>query len=227
MSEEIILKVENLNVSFKENKIINNLSFELKQGEFLTILGPNGAGKTVLLRTLIGNFPYKGKIIWKSGIKFGYVPQRLAYIKNIPISIEEFFKIKGVSIKKTREILEKIGLSKKIKEEVGKLSSGEFQRLLIGWALSKDPQVLLFDEPMAGVDIKAKKTIYEFLDELKREKKLASILITHDLSVVFRLSDYVICLNKSPVCQGRPRDILSPEALYKLYGEQVKFYKHV
>jgi len=227
MSEEIILKVENLNVSFKENKIINNLSFELKQGEFLTILGPNGAGKTVLLRTLIGNFPYKGKIIWKPGIKFGYVPQRLAYIKNIPISIEEFFKIKGVFIKKTREILEKIGLSKKIKEEVGKLSSGEFQRLLIGWALSKDPQVLLFDEPMAGVDIKAKKTIYEFLDELKREKKLASILITHDLSVVFRLSDYVICLNKSPVCQGRPRDILSPEALYKLYGEQVKFYKHV
>jgi len=226
MKEDLILKVKNLSVQLGGEKILENVSFEVKEGEVLTLLGPNGAGKTVLLKTLLGIFPYKGEIIWKKGIKIGYVPQRLAFIKNVPMTVEEFFKLKDVSKKETENILKKIGLSEVLEKEVGKLSSGQFQRILIGWALSKDPQVLLFDEPMTGIDIKGEESIYSLLGKLKKERNLTILLVTHDLSVVYKFSDYVICLNRYPICQGKPREILTPEGLEKLYGQEVKFYQH-
>jgi zinc transport system ATP-binding protein len=91
----VILKVRNLNVKLDHQSIIENLSFEVKKGEVLTILGPNGAGKSVLLKTLIGLLPYKGEIEWAKELKIGYVPQRLPFIKDIPLNIRDFFNLKG------------------------------------------------------------------------------------------------------------------------------------
>ncbi|MEM3130824.1 MAG: ATP-binding cassette domain-containing protein [Nitrososphaerota archaeon] len=167
---EVILKVKNLNVELNGEKILENLSFEVKEGEVLAILGPNGAGKTVLLKTLLKLFPYKGEIEWKSGIKIGYVPQRLPFIKDIPISVKEFFKLKNASENEAKNILNLIGLEEKILEKkIGDLSSGQFQRILVGWALVLSPQVLLFDEPMAGIDIGGQESIYYLLEKLRKE----------------------------------------------------------
>ena len=222
-----ILKVKNLNVTLKGEKIIENLSFKLKEGEVLTILGPNGAGKTVLLKTLLGILPYQGEITWKKGIKIGYVPQRLPFIKDTPMSVEEFFKLKESSKEEIKEVLDSVGFAEKfLNKEIGELSSGQFQRILITWSLVKNPNVLLFDEPTTGIDISGEKTIYSLLAELKEKRNLTILLITHDLSVVFKFSDFVICFNKCPICQGAPKEILTPEVLQKLYGEEVKFYEH-
>jgi len=226
MSNNLILKVKNLKVQINNEKIIENLSFEVKKGEVLTILGPNGAGKTVLLKTLLGIYPFEGEIVWKEGVRIGYVPQRLPFIKNIPITVEEFFKLKNLSKKEIENILNEIGFKENLKKEVGNLSSGQFQRILIGWALAKNPEVLLFDEPMTGIDIKGEETIYTLLKRLKEKRGLTLLLVTHDLSVVYKFSDFVICLNKYPVCQGAPKDVLSPETLRNLYGEEIKFYQH-
>ena len=228
--KKFILKVKNLNVKLDNKKIIENLSFELKKGDVLTILGPNGAGKTVLLKTLLEILPYQGEIIWEKGIKIGYVPQRLPFIKDTPISIEEFFKLKEISREEIKEILNAVGFEKNPalfqKSGIGELSSGQFQRILIAWALVKNPEVLLFDEPTTGIDIAGEKTIYALLTELKKERNLTILLVTHDLSVVYKFSDYVICLNKCPICQGVPKEVLVPEILQKLYGQEVKFYEH-
>lgn len=224
--QEIVLKVKNLNVDLGKERILENLSFEVKEGEVLTILGPNGAGKTVLLKTLLGILPYKGKIEWRPKIKIGYVPQRLPFIKDVPLSVEEFFELKNVSGKEIKEILNSIGLKKDILEKkIGDLSSGQFQRILVGWALASNPRVLLFDEPMTGIDIGGQESIYELLAKLKKERDLTILLVTHDLSVVYKLATDCLCLNKKMLCYSIPKD-LTTERLSQLYGGEIKFYEH-
>ena len=225
---EIILSVKNLNVELDNEDIIDNLSFNLNRGEVLTILGPNGAGKTVLLKSLLGALPYKGEIKWKEGIKIGYVPQRLPFIKDIPLNVLEFFKLKNATDKEIEEMLKLFKFNESfLNKKIGELSSGQFQRVLIAWSLAKHPDVLLFDEPTTGVDVGGEETIYSLLSELKKKRKLTIILVTHDLSVVHSFSDYVICLNKTPLCQGTPKKILTSANLQKLYKEEVKFYQHI
>lgn len=207
--------------------IIENLSFEIKRGDVLTILGPNGAGKSVLLKTLLGLIPYSGEIEWAKGIKIGYVPQRLPFIKDIPLSIKDFFNLKRISKMETKAVLKSVGFKEDISHrKIGDLSSGEFQRVLIAWGLVGNPQALLFDEPTTGVDIGAEETIYNLLAKLKRERDLTILLVTHDLSVVYKFSTNVICLNRQPICYGLPQEVLTPESLQKLYGGEVKYYHH-
>jgi zinc transport system ATP-binding protein len=230
--ETIILKVENLNMESEGERILEDLSFEVKEGEVLTILGPNGAGKTVLLKTLLGILAYKGKIEWTppthhpKDIKIGYVPQRLPFIKDIPMSVGEFFKLKVSSEKEVKEILNSIGLKEEILEKkIGDLSSGQFQRILVGWALVGNPQVLLFDEPTTGIDISGQESIYELLEKLRKEKNLTILLVTHDLSIVYKLATNCLCLNKKMLCYSAPKELTS-ERLSQLYGGKIKFYQH-
>ena len=226
MGNGIILKVENLNVKLAGQVILDNLSFEVKEGDILTILGPNGAGKTVLLKALLGILPFKGKIAWKPGIKTSYVPQRLPFIKDIPMSVAEFFKLKGASLKETLDILSSIGLKDDMpRKKIGDLSSGQFQRVLIGWALVSHPQVLLFDEPTTGIDASGQESVYGLLEKLGKEKNLTILLVTHDLSIVYKLGTYCLCLNKEMLCYDAPKD-LTADDLNRLYGGEVKFFQH-
>ncbi len=226
MENGIILKVENLNVKLAGQVILDNLSFEVREGDILTILGPNGAGKTVLLKALLGILPFKGKIEWKPGIKTSYVPQRLPFIKDIPMSVAEFFKLKGASLKETRDILSSIGLKEDMSgKKIGNLSSGQFQRVLIGWALVSRPQVLLFDEPTTGIDASGQESVYGLLEKLGKEKNLTILLVTHDLSIVYKLGTYCLCLNKEMLCYDAPKD-LTADDLSRLYGGEVKFFQH-
>ena len=226
-SNDFVLQVKNLNVRLDNQHIIEDLSFEVKEGDVVTVLGPNGAGKTVLLRTLLGVLPYEGTIKWKAGIKLGYVPQRLPFIKDIPLSVEDFFTLKKSTEEETKDILDSVGFREDVvKKKIGDLSSGQFQRILIAWALIRKPQVLLFDEPTTGIDISGEETVYSLLARLKQERSLTILLVTHDLSVVYKYSTDVICLNKHVVCHGPPRKALTLESLQQLFGEEVKFYQH-
>jgi zinc transport system ATP-binding protein len=227
MKNGLILEVKNLSVVLDNQRIIENLSFEVEKGDVLTILGPNGAGKSVLLKTLIGLLSYKGEIEWAKGLKIGYVPQRLPFIKDIPLSIRDFFNLKGSPEEETEAILNSVGFQEDfLRKKIGDLSSGQFQRVLIAWGLVGKPQVLLFDEPTTGVDISGEETIYNLLAKLKEERELTILLVTHDLSVVYKISTNVICLNRQPICYGPPRDVLTPESLQKLYAGEVKYYQH-
>ena len=227
MDNELILRVRELEVRLDHQTIIENLSFEVKREDVLTILGPNGAGKSVLLKTLLGLVPYKGEIEWAKELKIGYVPQRLPFIKDIPLNIRDFFSLKGSPERETEAILNSVGFQEDfLRKKIGDLSSGQFQRILIAWGLVGKPQVLLFDEPTAGVDISAEETIYNLLAKLKEERDLTILLVTHDLSVVYKFSTDVICLNRQPICYGPPLEVLTPESLQKLYGGEVKYYQH-
>ena len=227
MSKEI-LTVKNLNVAYNGEAIIKDLSFGVTEGEVLTILGPNGAGKTTLLRALVGLLPYQGEIYWATK-NISYLPPQELFQRKIlpPLSIEEFFKFKRVSSPRILTILDSVGLDSSVLEKkFGTLSTGQFQRMIIAWALVSEPSVLLFDEPTTGIDIGGQETIYSLLHKFWSEKNLTILLVTHDLDIVWEHANNVLCLNKKIVCYGKPRDVLTPESLEEIYGTGVKFYEH-
>jgi zinc transport system ATP-binding protein len=223
----IILSVKDLNVRLNGEEILLDLTFDVYDGEVLAILGPNGAGKTTLLKALLGIVSHEGIVKWREGVKVGYVPQRLPFIKDLPLSVKEFFQLVNASKGETIKILKSIGLGEEILgKKIGDLSSGQFQRILIGWALASNPNVLLFDEPLAGIDIGGQESVYNLLEKLKGDRNLTILFVTHELSIVYRLADRVLCLNKRMLCTGAPREMLTPEAISNLYASSVKFYQH-
>lgn len=231
--ENVVLKVKNLNVELGGEEIIRSLSFEVQKGDFLIILGPNGAGKTTLLRALLGLIPSQGEIVWSEGVipKVSYLPERLSQdkFKDLLISVKEFFKFKEKSEGKTSRILKSVGLepSEVLNKNPGYLSSGQFQRMLIGRSLIGEPEVLFFDEPATGIDIGGEETVYSLLRKFWEEKKLTILLVTHDLNIVYKYATKVLCLSKKSICcYGSPKEILTPELLEKLYGTEIKFYQH-
>ncbi|MBI4117142.1 MAG: metal ABC transporter ATP-binding protein [Parcubacteria group bacterium] len=234
MQENTILKVENLSVQFDGNKVLQDLSFEVKKGEIMAVVGPNGAGKTVLFRTLLGLVPYSGKFLWQTGAKVGYVPQRFIVERDMPLSVKEFLNYKGGK-NKTAEVLKWVGLHNHdehhlihhlLNRPLGVLSGGELQKVLIAFALLGNPKVLLFDEPTTGIDLGGEETIYNLLKKLRDEHDLTVIFISHDIHVVYKYASSVLCINKEKVCFGPPHEALNTEELRKLYGADVAVYQH-
>jgi len=223
--EQPLLKVSNLFVELEQHRILEDISFEVGRGETLAVVGPNGAGKTVLFRTLLGLIPYKGKIEWIPGVKIGYVPQRFSIEPDLPLTVAEFLKLKGGSPKEIETEISSVGFGKEIlNQQIGVLSSGQQQRVLIAWALVGNPDILLFDEPTSGIDIAAGETIYHFLHKLQVGRKLTILLISHDLQVVFQHATKVICLDREQICFGPPKQALDATTLARLFGVELEHH---
>lgn len=226
--QDNILTVTNLNVRFGNQKVLDNVTFSVKRDGTLAIIGPNGAGKSVLFRTILGIIPHEGEIKWASNVKIGYVPQKLFVPKDLPLTVLEFLKLKESKTSIIEKELDSVGIKKIgiLKNRLGDLSGGEMQRVLIANALLGKPQVLLFDEPTSGVDIAGEETIYGLIERLKKEVDLTIIFISHELDIVYKHATDVLCLNKEKICFGKPHEVIDKETLAKMYGEDVKVYKH-
>ena len=230
-SQKLILKVQNLSAQFDEEKVLDDLSFEIGQGEAVAVIGPNGAGKTTLFKALLGMIPYRGSIEWRKGIRIGYVPQRMEIETDIPLTVREFLRLRGsgnFSEEKARAAVSSVLLPESILNfGLGEISAGQRQRVLIAWALLGKPEILLFDEPTASIDISGQESIYQLVHHLQDKYNLTIILISHDLNVVYKYAGKVLCLNKSKICFGPPRKVLDTEQMQKLYGGEHAFYDHL
>jgi zinc transport system ATP-binding protein len=232
-----ILEVKNLAISYDSRLAVKNISFSLEEGETLALLGPNGAGKSTIFKAILGLVDYEGDIIWHKKPKIGFVPQRFDFDKSIPITTKEFILLHIKSnfqfwfpskkiIKDIKESLKLVNAVDLLDRKIGELSAGQFQRVLIARALFGKPNILLFDEPTADIDIEGEMTIYPLLKKLSKELSFTLIIISHDLNIVYDFADNVICVNKKMMCFGVPKKILTPEQLNELYGEGVGFYVH-
>jgi zinc transport system ATP-binding protein len=180
-----------------------------------------------LLRALLGRLRHAGRIDWAPGVRIGYVPQRPPTMRDVPLSIADFFSLKHAGRIDVPSALRDVGLAERDPgDRVGDLSAGQLQRVLIAWALAGKPEVLLFDEPTTGLDLGGEETIYGLLSRLSRERRLSMLIVTHDLAAVHRLSTSVLCLNRRLVCHGPPVDVLTPESLQRLFGPEVRYYAH-
>jgi zinc transport system ATP-binding protein len=222
---------------------VRDLSFHVERGSALAILGPNAAGKTVLFRALIGAIPFEGTVEWAPGARIGYVPQKLDLERDIPMTGLDFVRARAALARghirsgwrgsrrfadaELARTLSLVGVPRDAAaQRIGTMSGGQFQRLLIAFALAGDPTVLLLDEPTAGVDEPGQERLNELVRRLQQEQGLTVLFISHELSVVSRYATSVLCLGRDRVCLGPPRTVLTPDLLHEIYGTPVDYHVH-
>jgi zinc transport system ATP-binding protein len=231
VSAENVLEVSHLSVHFDAARVLADLSFNVAKGSSVAIIGPNGAGKTVLLRALIGSLQFSGTVQWTEGFRIGYVPQKLDLDRDIPITGVDFLSARAVVAQKPAvdfsSVLTLVGIPPEVAQQpIGTMSGGQFQRLLIAFALVGDPNVLLLDEPTAGVDEPGQEHLNELVRRLQKNQGLTVLFISHELSVVYQYADHVLCLSRARTCFGPPRTILTPDLLREIYGSEVSYHVH-
>ena len=206
-----VLEVERLSVRFGSNDVLRELSFSVDEGDSLAIIGPNGAGKSVLFRALVGSLPYDGRIAWAPGVRIGYVPQKLDLERDLPVTGVDLLHAKAHVAGRGADIAvaaRHVGLGDEVRQPIGALSGGQFQRLLLALALVGQPTVLLLDEPTAGIDRPGQERVHDLVRRLQREHGLTLLLITHDLGVVSRYATRVLFLSQERTSFGSPDDVL-------------------
>ncbi|MBF0122187.1 MAG: metal ABC transporter ATP-binding protein [Candidatus Omnitrophica bacterium] len=229
------IKIEGLTVRMGKNIILEGLDLHVHCGDVLAIIGPNGAGKTTLLRAILGEVPYQGRMVSLIGgverrrPRIGYVPQKLQFDEDSPISVLDLVVAAishrpvwmGISRKlclKAEEVLRVFSADHLIHRRVGELSGGEIQRVLLAIAMTDHPELLLLDEPSAGVDVKGLALFYQLVRDLKKQHDISVILVTHDLSGISPYVDRLVLLNRSIVVTGTPDEVLSDEKLLHAFG---------
>ena len=232
------IEVDKLTVSFGAQTPLKDVSLHIHCGELTALIGTNGAGKTTLLRALLGQIEYTGTIrhLTSDGrpaadLRTGYVPQQLEFDRSSPVTVMDFMAgslsrrpvFLGVS-KKARErvlaALERTHCAQLADRTLGALSGGELQRVLLALALTPQPDLLILDEPVSGVDQNGMETFYQTVDELKHRNHMAILLVSHDLSVVERYADRVVLMQGTVIKQGAPEVVFdSPEFEQVFYAK--------
>lgn len=221
-------------MAFGDNLILENISATIPNGSCTAVVGPNGAGKTTMLLALLGEVSYTGTINISpskkaDNLRIGYVPQRLQFDRGIPLTVLEFmvmgrqrmplwFGVRSSHRQKAYGLLAAVRMADLANRRLGALSGGELQRVLLALALDQDPDLLVLDEPAAGVDFQGEHLFCELLDKLRYERGFTQLMVSHDLSTVTHHATHVICLNRRVAAEGAPRDVLNTETLSKIFG---------
>jgi zinc transport system ATP-binding protein len=177
--------------------------------------------------------PAEGAVRWAPGTRIGYVPQKLDIERELPITGHDFLRAKaavsGGTEADVRYALSMVNLATPVAAQpIGTMSGGQFQRLLLAFALMGRPTVLLFDEPTAGVDEPGEEGLYALIRRLQQSERMTLLFISHELALVYEHADLVLCLSAShrPAFLGPPQDVLTPERLQAAYGATLKFHVH-
>ena len=231
------IKINDLSVSFGDEKVLDDVSLHMHCGELTVIIGQNGAGKSTLLRAILGQIPHEGNIEFKETktgnisnvMKIGYVPQTLNIERELPMTVYDLFATfiskYPVWLPKSRKLYAKIREQLKlfsvedcIDKQVGKLSGGQLQRVMLSIAVTPMPDLLILDEPVSGIDENGVRDFYRLVDEMKHKHDLAVLLVSHDLELVRKYADKVVLLDNTILCQGTPSEVFENDSFKKVFG---------
>jgi len=201
-------------------EILVNVDFEIRAGEIVTLIGPNGSGKTSLLKALLGLVPAKGEIVRKPGLRIGYVPQNFVRDRSLPMTAGRFARL-FADRAAVDAALERVGISRHADHQLASLSGGELARVMLARAIAGKPELLILDEPLAGVDVAGEAALYHLIAQIRDEIGCGVVLVSHDLHVVMAQADRVVCLNGHVCCEGRAEQVVSDPAFAQLFGPRV------
>jgi zinc transport system ATP-binding protein len=202
--------------------ILDAIDVDIAPKEIVTLIGPNGSGKTTLVRVLLGlEKPDQGTVRRATTLRIGYVPQRFDIDRAIPMTVERFLAL-GNGGRQTRiaDVLAEVGAPRVISQQLSQLSGGELQRVLLARALLSDPQLLVLDEPVRGVDYTGEADLYALITRLRDALGFGVLLVSHDLHIVMASSDRVICLNRHVCCSGVPETVAQHPEYVRLFGAE-------
>ena len=242
-----LVELEGVVFGYGDVRVLDDINLAVEAGDVLGIIGPNGSGKTTLIRIMLGLLsPDRGEVrlfgrpiaAFREWKRLGYVPQRATLDPSLPVTVEEVVATGLVSTlgllqrpgraERTRiqEALAHVGMDRSAAARIGALSIGQQQRVLIARALVSGPELLILDEPTAGVDPEAQSTFYALLHHLNRERGVTLVLVSNDIAVVAKEVTKLACLNRRLVFHGLPSDFLSDAALATLYGPTIRVVAH-
>ncbi|MDJ0930509.1 metal ABC transporter ATP-binding protein [Breoghania sp.] len=212
--------------------LIEHVDLSVSQGEIVTLIGPNGGGKTTLVKAVLGLETHDaGSIDHAPGTRIGYVPQKFHLDWTMPLTVSRLMTLTvRASRAKVLAALEETGVAQLAGSAVQFLSGGEMQRVLIARALLREPDLLVLDEPVQGVDFTGEIVLYEMISGIRRARGCGILLVSHDLHVVMREANRVVCLNRHVCCSGVPQAVASSPEYQRLFGpravEAVSVYHH-
>jgi zinc transport system ATP-binding protein len=243
----VLVSIRNLHVTLGGNAILRDLNADVERERITAVIGLNGSGKTTLLRAVLQEIPYTGTIQFHCGHDHrapspqyvGYVPQKLRIDAHLPLTVRDllamalqrrplFLGISGRVRRQMLALLEQVHAPEYLLDRpVDRISGGELQRVLLGLALQPAPELLLLDEPAAGIDFQDQTQFYDLLANINRERKTTILLVSHDTSMVSKRAHHVLCLKDGRVqCQGPPSQVITEEMLEQTFGHGHTVYAH-
>ncbi len=220
-----LVAAEGLEVRFGATLALTQVALTVNEGEVVTLIGPNGAGKSTLVRTVLGLIaPSAGRVWRRPGLRIGYVPQRMTIDPVLPLTVGRFLSLaRGGSVapgsaSKIGTALERVAAAALAGQSIHELSGGEFQRVLLARALMRDPELLVLDEPVQGVDFAGQIALYDLIGRLRESLGLGVLMVSHDLHVVMAATDRVVCLNHHVCCSGAPEAVSRNPEYTALFG---------
>ena len=233
-----ILKLDKVTVTYDHQPLWQDLDFHIAPGQFVALVGPTGGGKSTLLKTILGLLPCtQGQVQLRQRTTLGYVPQRESISWDFPVTVEQVVRMgryrhtswwpwaNREDRRQAMALLDRLGLADYSKRQINELSGGQQQRVFLARALIGTPQLLLLDEPTAGVDMKTQHDILHLLRELNAEG-MTILLTTHDLNTIASHVTWVMCFNRGIVAQGPPAVVLSPSILRQTYDAEMAVITH-
>ena len=223
MSSEnnILVKLKNAGIRQNDKWLVQGVSLEVEKGKIVTLIGPNGSGKSTTAKIALGIYKKIEGNVEKFTDKIGYVPQKISVDWTLPLRVHDFMilteNLKDEEINKALKLTGVLNLKNK---NLGNLSGGEFQRVLLARAISKKPELLVLDEPVQGVDFTGEIALYKLIKEISDRLNCGILLISHDLHTVMSATDHVVCLNGHVCCSGSPIDVAKNNEYKALFGEQ-------
>ena len=220
-NQNILVKLNQAGFRLKDKWLVKGVSLQIERGQIVTLIGPNGSGKSTTAKIALGIYKKIDGEVEKYTNKVGYVPQKISIDWTLPLRVKDFMVLtENLKDEDINEALSLTGVIQLKNKNLGDLSGGEFQRVLIARAISKKPDLLVLDEPVQGVDFTGEIALYKLIKKITDELNCGILLISHDLHTVMSATDHVVCLNGHFCCSGSPMDVAKNNEYKALFGEQ-------